>query len=162
MLGVELSTTSYIHEGLAFSVDGVGTIPANTATTFLGRIGDLPIHFHGFEVSSSLGPITIELIEAPAVSNAGTPIISYNKNRLSDNKSTMKAYSGATITGGTVIGTRKIHAIGGGSLTQGGEASFDTEWVLAPNKDYAFRITNGDTNTAASFAVKFFYYELEL
>ena len=161
MQGFELSTTAYIHEGLAFDAGGNGTIAASGTYTFVGSTGSKQVHFHGFSVKVSKGPVTIELIESPTVTVAGTLFVTPNRNRNSANVPMMKSYRGSTVTGGSVIATRKIFDVGGGAHIEGGDTGPMGEWVLKNNTSYGFRITNGDTNASCDFEASFFYYELE-
>lgn len=161
MQSVQLSTTAYIHAGQAFEFSGAGTLAGGGNVVFLGRTGALPVHFHAFEVKVSKGPVLIELIEAPTVSNVGTPQLPFNRSRQSPEKSDMLISTAAIISGGTILATRKVHDIGGGAHTEGGEAGINGEWVLKANSVYAFRITNLDGAAACDFSSIFFYYELE-
>ena len=153
------STTAHIHEGYAYDSSGSGTIPVAGYYAFLANVGSIPLHFHGLTVDVDAGPVTIDLIEAPTVSAAGSAYTPRNRNRAFTDTSGATVTMGATITGGTVLFTHTIHAIGGGAHTQGGEAGGQGEWVLKPNTYYALKITGAD---GTAFNAKFFYYELDL
>jgi hypothetical protein len=162
MQGVELSTTAYIHRGVAYDVAGYTTIAGDGTYVFLGKTGAFPVHLHDFSVKTDVGNVLIELIENPAVSDAGTPATSYNRNRSSARQSRTKVYAGATISGGTTISTRKIHDIGGGAHEEGGADGFAGEWVLKPLTTYAIKITNLNAISDVNISASFFYYEIEL
>jgi hypothetical protein len=74
----------------------------------------------------------------------------------------MVVYAGSTITGGTVIATRKITASAQGSHTESGAAGVSGEWCLKRNKSYAIRLTNQDTLSASVCSASFFFYEVDL
>lgn len=153
--------TDHVHNGLAYEVSGSGSIVVATDPTyvFTGTTGDIPVHFHAFNLDISSGPATIELIEAPTITVAGTPITSYNKNRNSAKTSTMVVTGGATITGGTVITTRKSLVSGQGSHVTSGNTAITGEWDLKTNTVYALRITAA---TDLDWAANMFWYEIDL
>lgn len=160
MISVQSSTTAFIHEGKGFSYAGTGSLASSGKATFLGRTGGRAVHFHGFNVSVNKGAVLIELIESPTVSAVGTQQSPRNRNRNILDQSDMLLYSGSTVSGGTVIDVSKIHDIGGGSHTEGGDGGFNVEWVLKPSTDYAITVTNLDTIAGCDYSCKFFYYEL--
>ena len=155
-------TTDHIHHGYGFEVSATGASPTLSAETyvFIGEVGDLTIHFHGFEVSVSEGPVTIQLIEAPTITAAGgdtvTPV-NKNRNLAATQLSTLTTSGGATISGGTVLATRMIHTVAGGSHTEAGTAGVLGEWNLKPNTIYAFVL---DLPTNISWSTTMFWYEL--
>lgn len=156
------STTVYIHEGFGFDAAGHGTILANQNIVLLGKVGVMPVHLNGFEIITSKGPFLIELIESPTISSNGTQFQTPNRNRESTRTAVMQTFIGSTITGGTVLSTRKIHSVGGGSHTESGEGGFNGEWVLKPNTNYAFRLTNLDTTASCDYSASFFFYEVDV
>ena len=153
-------TTSHIHHGYGFEVSAVGTTTLVEQYVFIGEVGDLVIHFHGFEVAVSEGPVTIQLIEAPTVTVAGGDTITpVNKNRslAATQSSTLITSGGATISGGTLLAARMIHTVAGGSHTEAGDAGVLGEWNLKPNTTYAFVL---DLPAGISWSATMFWYEL--
>lgn len=151
--------TDHIHEGIGYEFSRSGTLGSESSYIFTGTIGDLPAHLHGFSISVSAGPVTIELIEEPTVTVAGTLVPGYNMNRVSENLASTELRVGATINGGTVLSTRTIHDIGGGAHIEGGGAGFGTGWVLKPNTVYAIRITTGTIVGGISWNASFYWFE---
>ena len=151
--------TDHIHAGLGYEVSGTGVFAAAGTYAFTGTTGSTPIHFHGFNLTSSAGPVTMRLIEAPTVSVAGTAVSAIQKNRSSTNVTSMVVKQGATVSGGTVLGIRMIHAVGGGAHTEGGANAFSGEWILKPNTVYAITIEAG---TALTWSAVFHWYELAI
>ena len=132
-----------IHEGKAFHVHGTPTITTEVPTyTFIGIVGAIPAHFHDLTFDAAAGPMLIELIEDPSVTVPGTAVPIFNRRRDSRNAPNLKAYSGATVTGGTVIDSQKIFGTSSGINTSGDQGIIGGEWVLAPGLTYAVRITN--------------------
>lgn len=151
--------TEHVHRGRGFEISTVGTLTLGGSITLLGVVGDIPVHFHGFVLNTSAGPVTTTLIESPTVSVQGSVVPAINKNRILNSASTMTTYTGATISGGTVLGTREIPEVGGGAHTEGGNAGFITEWVLKPNTTYAIKFTAG---AALTYSAIMSWYELVL
>lgn len=147
------------HAGISFEKSAIGTIDSNSSYTILGISGDLPPHFHGFDISVSAGPVTIELIEAPEVTVSGSTVPSFNKNRNSTNIADMEVKAGATVTDGTGISINAIHDVGGGAHTVGGQGSINSGWILKPNTVYAIKITTGTIVGGISYAASFFWSE---
>lgn len=156
------SETYLIHAGVCFDVSSVGNVVANSGTlVFTGEPGALPVHFHDLSITSTSGPVLLELIEEPTISAAGSAVTPYNRNRVSTNTALMSVKGGATITGGTVISARKINESGSGAHDQGGTGVFGGEWVLPTDSTYAVRVTNisgGEVTIDANF----YFYELAL
>lgn len=151
--------TEHGHMGLTYEVSGTGTFAAAGTYVFTGVVGSIPIHFHGFNLTSSAGPVIMKLVESPTISVAGDLVTPMQKNRNSTNVSEMVVRRGATITGGTELGVRMIHAIGGGAYIEGGENAFTGEWILKPNTTYAIII---EADAALTWSASFHWYELEI
>ena len=164
MLVTVPSVTQHIHEGNCFDVSGVGVLNGTTQTsyTFLSLTGDTPVHFHNFNVTADDGPVTIQLIENPTVTDNGDSFTPLNRDRSSSTSSEALVYSDATITGGTVLTTRQIYGGDVGVHGQGGRGAISEEWVLSPNTTYAVKITNDDLLATINFSASFFYYEVDL
>lgn len=158
---VTLDTTDHIHAGLSYEVSNIGNVPSGGTLILVGETGAIPVHFHGIEITTNAGPLTIELIENPTISVAGAPITSFNRNRLSANVSSMAVSGGATITGGTVISISKIHGVGGGAHTQGDVGGISDEWDLKTDAIYAIRLTAGAVTGGIDYSAVFHWYELE-
>lgn len=156
------STTVFIHKGYAFDVSGVGTISAGQSVYFLGKTGNIPVHFHGIKVDASQGPLSIEFYEAPTISSNGTLKATPNRSRASVRTSKMLVYTNPTVTSaGTLLTTSSILQVGGGAHESGGTAGINGEWVLNTNTDYLIKLTNNASSTT-SFSAAFFYYETDI
>jgi hypothetical protein len=158
------SLAQLLHEGCCFDISGTPTLTANGGTyIFAATTGaDTDVHFRDFEITSDNGPILIELIEDVTITDNGDAVATQNRNRQSTTEADMLVYTDATITGGSVISTRKITASAGGSHTEGGYAAIEGEWCLKRNANYAVRLTNMDTLAEAICSATFFFYEIDL
>lgn len=152
--------TDNIHSGVAFDVSGYTASLANgSSLIFLGKTGAKQVHFHGFNIVTSAGLATIEFFEGTTVSANGTAVSTPNKNRNSTTTATMQVYSGSTVTSnGTLLASRHILSVGGGAHIEGGEANVSSEWLLKPNTNYMFKITNS-SGSAIALSASFYFYE---
>lgn len=129
-----------VHEGDTFTVSLLDTNIANSATIIiLLRTTDKYGHLSFF--ASLGGDATIELIEDPTVSNAGTPATEWNNKRYSTTEPTVSAFTAPTISGGNNP-LEAFLAGGTGGNSSGGLLRTDVEFDLKPNEDYALRLTN--------------------
>lgn len=156
---ISTQITDAIYNGIGFDVSGTGTIASGASASFMAIVGDTSLHFHGFEIKSSAGLVTVELFEAPTTSANGTAKTPLNKNRNSTTVSKTLVYMNPTITAnGTLLATRQILQVGGGAHIEGGEASISSEWILKPNTKYIIKITNS-SGGSINFSSSFYYYE---
>jgi hypothetical protein len=153
--------TELIHEGKGFyTYSNVTGLAVGASISMLGRTGALPAHFHNVHVEGSDSPLLIELIEATTVTNVGTPVTVFNRNRRSLNVPDMKVYSAPTFSLGTTIEIRRVYKSGVGAATPG-SGIIEGEWVLKSNTDYIFRITN-NSGAIINLDADFHFYEEEL
>ena len=148
------------HEGKGFSIADVLTITDAGMFVFLGIPDAEIVHFHDMLIDASAGPVLLELIENPTVSNTGTPATAFNRNRNSLNKHRMKIYAGATISDGTILFKKRLHGTSAGNNANAGEGLIRGEWDLGIGKTYAIRLTN-QTNPGATvqISVDMHFYE---
>lgn len=129
-----------VHEGETFTVSLLDTNIANSATIIiLLRTAAKYAHLTFF--ASLGGDATIEFIEDPTVSNAGTPMTEWNNKRYSTTEPTVTAFSAPTIS----AGSNPLEGFlpgGTGGNSSGGLLRPDVEFILKPNEDYALRLTN--------------------
>lgn len=153
--------TELIHEGKAFYVyANVTGLAVGASISVLGKTGALPVHFHRIDTEASDSPLLMEFIEQPTVTNEGTPVTVYNRNRRSENPSGMKVFSSPTYSGGTTLESKKVYKSGTGAATPGA-GEIEGEWVLKASQYYAFRITN-NSNAIINLDADFHFYEEEL
>ena len=90
----------------------------------------------------------------------GTPIIIYNRNRLSSNTTSTAIYDSPTVTSdGTQLDFDKIS---GTSKHTGGEVQgIPAEWIVDSGNTYIIKVTNND-NSNADVLFKLFFYELSV
>ena len=151
------STTDHIHEGVAYEISSSMSLTSGDTVVFVGVSTDKEIHFHGLSVTTSSGPLTMSLIENPTIDTQGNSVVAMNRNRTSTLDTSMDIYTGGAVSGGTVLGTRKIHDIGGGVHVDSGAAGFEGEWLLKPNSAYAVVEEAGDD---MDLTTVLFWYEV--
>jgi hypothetical protein len=149
-----------VHEGRAFAINSKGTITAGSTLRMHGRTGDKEVHFDHFHVATSKGFISLALYEAPTVTVLGSVVPALNRKRNSLIVPTMIVYGGSTITvNGTLLEEHTIYDTGGtGSHLTQGSGGIDADWILKPNTDYQFMITNTDS-TSVNYTARFIWAE---
>lgn len=128
-----------VHQGVYFSVNVFdAALVDNAVIDFLLRTTE-EVHIKPF--GSLGGDGTLALFEAPTTTADGTPITPINHNRRSSLVSTTLAFRDPTVTAtGLDLDTHFLPG-GFGGVSQGGAGGL-VEWVLKPNEDYCFRLTN--------------------
>lgn len=148
-----------IRDGVAFQVDGRNSLANGASMIFIAKVGALPLHFINFSLEVSAGEVVMELFENPTITSNGTLVSSNNKNRVSTNTSLTACYGGGTVSSnGTLIAKHSILSAGQGAFTLGGSGGFGGEWLLKPNEDYLFKITNNSGSTI-QYSINFYYFE---
>ena len=156
-----LVTTEYehhaIHIGQAFSaydrvdVTGAGT---NRDYLFMTPTSTSWIHFRPTFRTEAEFDISIQ--ENPTVSNNGTLLPSFNRDRNSLSTSGLTLYHTPTVTvSGTTI---KMERTGSGSSVGGGSESYH-EWILKQNTKYLMRFSKVGAGTHY-ISLKLWWYEL--
>lgn len=133
-----------VHSGNSYRVCDVSSLGTAGTTDIVLSTGAAYNHIiFGAHVGADA---TINFYEGPTF-NSGTTQTIYNKNRNSGNSSLTTSTLNPTVT---VVGTllQPFFIPGGSSgLTNGGSGGERLEWILAPNTDYLFRLTNAATGT---------------
>jgi len=134
-----------VHLGIAFIYREVAQLAAGGVMRLLGRVGAKEVHLTDFLIRCDQAPVTIEFFESPTVTapgTAGTPIA---KNRIVSAIPTTSVFLNPTVTSD---GTRlDIDKLLGANKDVGGR-DLHTEWLLKPNTDYIFKITNSSAQIA--------------
>lgn len=113
-------------------------------------------HFTSFEVTVGGNPILIEFFENPTITNNGTAKNLSNTNRQFNFNSSINVYDDPTITNdGKLLIRRGIIAA---QSKIAGVAGSETEWILARDTCYLFKVTNQNGNNV-QFYNTFFWYE---
>ena len=140
-------TLAEYHEGLANS----GVLNHLIVT------GYYPVHIRQLIVETTQAPVVMDYFEDTTVSANGTLNPVANNNRTSTKTATAAVYEGPTITtDGTAMGSTLIPTTakdsGGVGFLKGGE------WILKPNSNYLFRVTN-NSGSSIDFGLTLFFYE---
>lgn len=148
-----------IHHGESFGFSAHGSLAIGASITLIGRVTSKEVHFDGMGIDLANGGILLEFIEAPTVSVLGTPQSSRRKNRAIANTATMSIYSGATVTGGTLVFSSLPPLVSGqGNSKIESSAAIEEGWVLKRNTDYAIRLTN-QSGIATAWNASFGWHE---
>ena len=148
-----------IHLGTLYEIGYVNETVADNGdiellvTTAVGQSAHMRF------IAAAGGDARIALFENPTVSNVGTGLTEINRNRLSSNTAeTAVTHTPTTSADGTQL---MDHLLPGGSGFFGGgggsETSFE-EFILKPNEQYLFRITN-IAGTAQPVGASLTFYE---
>lgn len=159
-MSITAETIALTHAGRGYSISAVTDIASAGNLTFTGTPGNIPVHFHDMNFDADAGPVLIEFIESPTISVAGTIVPAYNRRRDSVNTHKMVIRTGATVTGGTVLASKRMYGDSTGSKAAGEESIIRGEWDLNPSRVYAIRITNEtDPGATINISAEFSFYE---
>lgn len=148
-----------IHRGESFGFSAYGTLAIGASSTLIGRVTSKEVHFDGMSIDLANGGVLLEFIEAPTVSVLGTAQSARRKNRAIANTATMGVYSGATITGGTLVFSSLPPLVSGqGNSKIESSTAIEDGWVLKRNTDYAIRLTN-QSGIATAWNASFGWHE---
>lgn len=103
-------------------------------------------------IGTATGPSLVEFFENTTVSDDGTPVPTFNRNRVSPQASAAEVFVGPTVTDdGDSLGQYLIVGGGGGGQSSSpiGTAEFPLEWILPPGQ-YLMRVTNQDVGDISS------------
>lgn len=142
-LKTQTKNETAIFEGKAFDFSAYGTIANGQSLTLIGAVDGNKVIFNGMTLDFSSGGVLLEFIESPTISNQGTLQSTHKKNRSLNTSGTLLVYSGATVTGGTVIFVDKKPLVTGvGQRVSASNSGIENGWVLNKYTNYAIRLTN--------------------
>ena len=152
------------HDGMVFSSTGKATGLANAGVfEFTLSTGNSYPHLNKMRLSFGAGDIDVLSFKNATWSSAGTPLVPVNTNLNSSNTPVMSmAYNPTLLTDGTEVHTMWAPPTATGvGQSQSGLANLDAgeEWILAPNTQYLFRITN-NSGVTIDMAWDFLWYEV--
>jgi hypothetical protein len=144
-----------IHSGSAYSFSLVTTAAQGGGTHVIRLVTDNTTKWtHMLAGFLSDQAFTVTFYEGTTFLANGTGGASFNRNRNSDNTSTLTVSYGATIdVAGTQLFSARTGARGVGSNIRS-----DNEWILKQNTAYAIELTNHATSAAANLSVELHYY----
>lgn len=149
----------HMFDGDMYILSSVRSIGAGATVYIQGKFGANKF-FHTIERRHAFeggGPYTVDLIEAPTITDGTTAAFAANMNRGSTNTHEALFFGDPTgVSGGTVIDTLFMASSGTGSNTAGtGVVGF--ERILKKSTDYVIRIVNG--GGASTFYTSVLFYE---
>jgi hypothetical protein len=94
------------------------------------------------KVNASAGPVTVEFITDPSVTDNGTELPSFNRRATSTNTAQSKLYQAPTYTGGTRFSALLVPATAAGSGDTGGVTFEGLPFEIDCTKKIIIKITN--------------------
>jgi hypothetical protein len=145
-----------IHNGRAFSIGVVSDVAgAGTNRDYLLITPALKIIHFRFTYKTE-AEFDVSIQEEPTVSNNGTPIPTYDRNRISSNSAELAVYHTPTVTlSGTTL---RIERTGSGSTT-GGSTEAQSEWIFKKNSKYLMRFNKIGSSTHY-ISLRLWWYEI--
>ena len=119
----------------------------------------LELHVKAPAVYNSLAA-TLDLLEAPTITDGTTAIVPRNKKRSSTHDATMtgRIFSDPTaISAGTTL---DLINFTGALVSPDGPQPSDMEWILKQNTKYVFRLQNNGGGASTAFLRLHFYEQL--
>ena len=154
------------HDGMVFHSSGKMTalgIAASLDFLLVAPPANIPLHLHRVRMTFGAGDVDLVAYEGTTTSAQGTVVSSFNLNRNSVNTPQMVITSAPTVTD---VGT-EIHfqwapptAAGQGQSPQGiGDVEQGEEWILIPDEQYLFRVTN-NSGSIIDVAYELMWFEV--
>lgn len=149
-----------IHQGILFSVLHKMSIATGTTAYIQIKTGSKTVHFKPTNLATDADKFAIEFLENPTLTDGTIPITVVNRNRTSDNLPETVFYSDPTnVSEGIRIDEFYIGGSVGRKATGGDIIAGVNEFILKPNTNYVFQITNEGT-TDGVIMMRMFFYEM--
>jgi len=149
-----------IHKGVLFSLLHKVDITAGSTAYIQLKTGSKTVHFKPTNIATDADKFAVEFLEDPTLTDGTTPITLINRNRTSSNTPEIAAYSNPTgVSGGTKIDEFYVGGTVGQKIVGGDVIAGVNEFVLKPNTDYIYKITNEGTSDGAVM-IRMFFYEI--
>lgn len=151
-----------VHEGEMWHAERtVSGVADAGAVNLLLHVGGAVDAHAVFEVLAS-GQVTVSLYESPTVNTLGTEVAIYNMDRNITTTAHSQLYHTPSITTTGSVALVNGRLLPGGTSPQtrvGGGIRQNTEWILAPSRNYLFRVTNNSGSAAIINTVVEWYEE---
>lgn len=145
-----------IQDGLMYEASRyVASVANNANVDVLIRVGAKPQHLCA--KLSAGGDALFGLYEAPTVTNDGTPITAFNRNREVVTPPLSVFTHSPTVTAPGVAVRQQLLPGGSGNGSQGRVLDDVDEWVLKRNTAYLLRLTNLGGNGQPLYVGDLFY-----
>lgn len=149
----------HMFDGDMYILSSIISVGAGATVYIQGKFGASQF-FHTIERRHSFeggGPYTVDLIEAPTITDGTTVATARNMNRNSANTHTAQFFTDPTaVSGGTIIDTLYMPALGLGANTTG-TGVIGVERILKKSTDYVIKIFN--PGAASTFYTSVLFYE---
>ena len=146
-----------IHKGNAYTVGALVTDVADDASAdTLIIVGTKSLHL--VLRASATGSSYAYLYETPTITDNGTAVTIFNKDRTSSLVSTARTFHTPTVGAvGTALNS-ELFPGGEKNFAVGATGNERDEWILAPGKSYLLRITN-KSGAAEDISIAATWYE---
>jgi len=149
-----------IHKGILFSILYKVSVTASGVTYIQIKTGAKTVHFKPTNIATDADKFAIEFLESPTLTDGSTAITVINRNRTSSNTPETVLYSDPTdVSGGTKIDEFYIGGSVGFKAVGGDIIAGVNEFVLKPNTNYIYKITNEGTADGI-IMLRMFFYEM--
>ena len=155
----------HIHQGRAFSMVHLAEVAPETSYLVQINTGDKYVHLRHRNYSVERGEWILTIWEdATGLTPGPVEVPVFNKNRNSQEESSVEIFGGSTgLNGGTIINQIYMNA-GEQQLSSGTEMNCgEEEWILKPNSTYVveWERLEGFGMDSATIATRWFWYEVE-
>lgn len=151
-----------VHEGEMWHAERtVSGVADAGAVNLLLNVGSAVDAHVVFEVLAS-GQVTVSLWESPTINTLGTEVTIYNMDRNVTTTAHSQLYHTPSITSTGSVALVNGRLLPGGNSPQtrvGGGIRQNTEWILAPSRNYLLRVTNNSGSAATINTVVEWYEE---
>ncbi len=152
---------SQTHLGFMYSAGHRWTGQADNATLYLAIIVPAGYVAHMTYEVAATGKLYIDLYEGATVAN-GTAIVPANKNRKSENTTSIVVKRDVTVSdAGTLLPQDGLLGGGGKHTPLGGGSGLDAEWILDEATTYLLAVQNKG-GAGQDIAAAIMFYEKEV
>lgn len=157
-MGIGTKTESMMHDKIhaseAFGVSTYFTSVATAATrSFLILNGEHQLHTLFVATAGNGADLIAELFETPTYSAVGTPLTINNRRLSSTKTSGASCYHTPTVS---VAGTQKFARVIPFGQPATPSVADRLEWILTPNTNYLFRVTNKGSTALIGMSLSFY------
>lgn len=147
-----------VHDGDSYMYHDVVTMGSGSVVEYMIITPNTSEWAHLGHSLDSVGPITMEVIEASGSRSGSTIQVTYNRNRNSTNVPGVKVYK-ITTGSETITGSRIVWWSGGtdtNKTTNGAQVGSANEKILKQNTRYIYRLTSGMASNVVSISLDWY------
>lgn len=116
------------------------------------KTGAIDSYFYGLNLNSNITSLTLQMYEAPTITDGSTALTAVNFNRVSGRPSLFRLYTDPTnVSGGTLVKEFRSYSAANAPVLTTMQAN-SIFYKLKPDASYSLHITNNDNTTRKVFA----------